>query len=324
MKKQWILALVLALALALTGCSCKHETWEPATCEKAKTCTECGETEGAPLGHSWLVATCENAKTCEVCGKTQGEALDHQWTEATCEIPETCQVCGKTRGEAFGHQWQDATTEMPRTCVACSKTEGEKLPKPEPVVPTGLYYVKISDPSCPIYYGPGYEYGINTYIGEAGIYTVMEQEYDDDGNLWGRMKSGLGWVVVNDLPKEYLSSVQVTLEFADRSLLQSGDYQIVLRSDSAYANPVSIQAQQQLGLCSLWEIVDGNDRLGRQLATWSGLRKGKRVMAWLDFPGDMSAYGLCVTDANGVEHWYCVYISGRNGMLEMYAITPKW
>ena len=126
-KKLTLIALVLVFALALSACGCKHETWKDADCETAKTCAECGETEGAPLGHSWLAATCETAKTCEVCGKTDGEALGHAWVYADCETAKTCTNCALTEGEALGHDWQEATTEAPKTCAACSLTEGERI-----------------------------------------------------------------------------------------------------------------------------------------------------------------------------------------------------
>lgn len=126
-KRMSLIVLVLVFALALTACGCKHETWNEANCETPKTCADCGETEGAPLGHSWLAATCETAKTCEVCGKTEGEVPGHTWTDADCENPKTCSACGLTEGEALGHVWQDATTETPMTCEVCAKTEGERI-----------------------------------------------------------------------------------------------------------------------------------------------------------------------------------------------------
>ena len=127
MKKLICLALALMLVMTLTACGCKHETWNEANCTTPKTCAECGETEGAPLGHSWLAATCETPKTCEVCGETDGEALGHSWTDATCEAPKTCEGCGLTEGEALGHTWMDATTEAPKTCETCGLTEGERI-----------------------------------------------------------------------------------------------------------------------------------------------------------------------------------------------------
>ena len=72
MKKRIFSILVLVLCLSLlTGCMCKHETWNDADCVTPKTCAECGETEGVALGHVWMAATCENPKTCESCGITE-------------------------------------------------------------------------------------------------------------------------------------------------------------------------------------------------------------------------------------------------------------
>lgn len=126
-KRLMLIALVLVFALALTACGCKHETWVDANCETPKTCADCGETEGAPLGHSWIAATCETPKTCEVCAKTEGEALGHSWVEADCENAKTCETCKLTEGEALGHTWIDATTEAPKTCETCQATEGERI-----------------------------------------------------------------------------------------------------------------------------------------------------------------------------------------------------
>ena len=126
-KKLALLVLVLVCALALSACGCKHETWNEANCETPKTCAECGEIEGAPLGHSWAAATCEIPKTCEACGNVDGEALGHSWLDATCEAPKTCETCALTEGEALGHIWLDATTETPKTCETCALTEGERI-----------------------------------------------------------------------------------------------------------------------------------------------------------------------------------------------------
>lgn len=126
MKKISILVLAISLTLMLVGCSCEHQ-WKDADCTTPRTCTLCGETEGAPLGHVWAAATCTSPKTCTVCGLTEGEATGHTWTEATCTTPKTCTVCHTTEGEASGHDWQDATTETPKTCSHCGLTEGERI-----------------------------------------------------------------------------------------------------------------------------------------------------------------------------------------------------
>lgn len=127
MKKFVLLAMFLVLVLALSACGCKHETWLAADCVTPKTCAECGETDGEPLGHTWKDADCETPKTCTVCTQTEGAALGHSWTVADCETPKTCQTCQLTEGDALGHDWAEATTEAPKTCNACGKTEGERI-----------------------------------------------------------------------------------------------------------------------------------------------------------------------------------------------------
>ena len=127
MKKFLLATAVCLLAVALTACGCKHETWTAADCVTPKTCAECGEIEGEALGHKWIDATCETAKTCSACNMTEGSALGHSWVDATCAEAKHCQNCDLTEGKPLAHTWLDATTEAPFTCSACGLTEGERI-----------------------------------------------------------------------------------------------------------------------------------------------------------------------------------------------------
>ena len=120
-----VLLLVLAMALCLSACGCKH-VWTEATCTAPKTCTECGETEGEVLAHNWAEANCTDPKTCTLCSTTEGAALGHNWSEATCQTAKTCNVCSAVEGEPLEHQvkWQlceDTTDSMEGTCAVCSE-----------------------------------------------------------------------------------------------------------------------------------------------------------------------------------------------------------
>lgn len=54
-----IKAILCGLFLAMLLIACGHEhTWSEATCDTPKTCTECGETEGEPLGHTTDMGKC--------------------------------------------------------------------------------------------------------------------------------------------------------------------------------------------------------------------------------------------------------------------------
>ena len=106
MKRSGILFFCVLMGMfCFSGCGHQH-TWNEATCTEPKTCTECGETEGEPLGHTWVEATCTEPKTCTVCGATEGKANGHtvvEWSivkEAACDEEGIengiCSVCGET------------------------------------------------------------------------------------------------------------------------------------------------------------------------------------------------------------------------------------
>ncbi len=124
MKKHLSFAVILLLTLVLTGCGCKHETWNEATCQAPKTCAKCGATEGEITDHRWAEMTCQAPKTCEFCGKTEGDIAAHKWAEATCVLPRICEVCGtKADGKPLGHKWGKDECENPRTCLTCGEPD---------------------------------------------------------------------------------------------------------------------------------------------------------------------------------------------------------
>ncbi len=45
-----------------------------------------------------------------------------------------------------------------------------------------------------IYNGPGNDYSHVQDVGLTGIYTIVAEKYDAYGNLWGKLRSGIGWV----------------------------------------------------------------------------------------------------------------------------------
>ncbi len=100
---SWILlaAICLVGVLVVFSRGIHFHSWEPATCSAPKTCPDCGETQGAPLGHKWQDATCTDPKTCTVCAETSGTPLGHDWIPATYETPDTCSRCGETQGDVL-------------------------------------------------------------------------------------------------------------------------------------------------------------------------------------------------------------------------------
>ena len=58
-------------------------------------------------------------------------------------------------------------------------------------------YTTSLSASVIIYDRPSTNGNFVQYVGENGIYTIVEEAYDSAGNLWGRLKSGLGWVMLS-------------------------------------------------------------------------------------------------------------------------------
>ena len=117
-----VISLIMGIAL-----TCEH-TWIDATCEDPKTCSQCNETEGDPLGHNWNNATCLTPETCSRCETTRGTVADHNWIDATCVAPKLCGVCGLEEGKPIAHTWVEATCAAPKSCSGCDLTEGDVLP----------------------------------------------------------------------------------------------------------------------------------------------------------------------------------------------------
>ncbi len=126
MRKTIVVCLLLLLFCTLFA-GCHTHNWSEATCTKPKTCIDCGDTEGEPLGHLWSDATCTTPKTCSRCGATEGEALGHDWKDATCTEAKTCSRCGVAKGDALGHNWESATCTEAKTCSRCGLKEGKAL-----------------------------------------------------------------------------------------------------------------------------------------------------------------------------------------------------
>ena len=60
------------------------------------------------------------------------------------------------------------------------------------------YLFQITDPDYPVYEEADYESDLAGSIQTAGVFTIIEETEDDEGDLWGRLKSGMGWVNLTD------------------------------------------------------------------------------------------------------------------------------
>lgn len=79
------------------------------------------------------------------------------------------------------------------------ETEATTEPSQEtqPAAKEVPYLFSAKNASYSIYSGPSYD---SDFVEDlpAGTYTIVEEAYDENNNLWGKLKSGLGWICVED------------------------------------------------------------------------------------------------------------------------------
>ena len=128
--------------------------WNAATCTLPAICTDCGVSDGQPLGHAWdegvvTKPATEEAEgeicfTCTICQETQLQILpqlshihdysNQQIVEPTCTANGyffyTCR-CGESyivdAIPALGHNFDSATCIEPAVCHRCGVQEGQAL-----------------------------------------------------------------------------------------------------------------------------------------------------------------------------------------------------
>ena len=130
-----------------------HTPGSSATCTTAQTCTVCGATITAALGHSYGSPTytwSADGKTCtakRVCSNNSSHTETATATiTSAVKTAATCAEKGTTRYTATfsvswastqtkdvqdiaakGHTWKNATCTVPKTCSVCGATEGSAL-----------------------------------------------------------------------------------------------------------------------------------------------------------------------------------------------------
>ena len=197
--------------------------------------------------------------------------------------------------------------EVPTTAPAETAPEDSDLP----------YLLKIDRADQSIYEGPGYDYVFVGTVQERGTYTIVEEVWDYEGNLWGKLKSGAGWVDLTEIRSPEYANALISANFADDNLILHGDYHYCPGDNSEYRVAIAIRAYGSLRnveLCA-FDFLEDDFVMGQAFFTLSEMDEEMPLVAELAFPGDMSMYGIRFVDEDGVTHTYSISVSGRNGAL---------
>ena len=201
-------------------------------------------------------------------------------------------------------------TEVPATEIATEPAQTEA----EDSLP---YLQRIDRADQSIYEGPGYDYIFVGTVRERGTYTIVEEVLDYAGNLWGRLKSGAGWVDLTEIRSEEYANALISANYADENLILHGEYHYCPGDASEYRIPIVFRAYGKLRdveLCG-FDFAGEAFAMGEAFFTLAEWNEEMPLVAELAFPGDMSMYGIRFVDEKGESHCYSIYISGRNGAL---------
>ena len=188
----------------------------------------------------------------------------------------------------------------------------------------GANQVYIRRPDQPIFSGPSYDYDYLGIVSNAGNYTMVDTCWDEEGNLWGQLKSGRGWVNMTDIAIDASELSPMSAGYADGNLLSSRKYHWAELSDSEYINTVAFRAYEKLENVTLYPVHwNGEKYIGDEtLYFLTEMTPDMPLVVQISFPGDMSAYGISFKDASGQSRGYVLTMSGRNGMLAFFEVTP--
>jgi len=151
----------------------------------------------------------------------------------------------------------------------------------------------------------------------AGVYTILETKTDDEGNTWGRLKSGMGWICLTEIRQAAEAALPVAVVEAYPHLLKGDNADSFELSPGEHCYEIAVFAYEKLTDVKLRLIdVFAEDPAAGELK-WeqASLTKERPVVLRMAFPGDFTTYELTFTDASGVARTFRIMQSGRNGLI---------
>lgn len=229
-----------------------------------------------------------------------------------------------------------ATQPTQPTVTETQTTEPAPTQEPQPAetappitaateAPTSSAYLEsIKRATQSIFDGPGFDYNFAGSVEVAGTYTIVEEAWDNEGNLWGRLKSGAGWVNLTEIRSPETYKIPISVNYAGKKLLNSGNYQHCIADTSEYMVQIALYPDEPLTAVSLvsLQFTDSGYEVVEMFFYTGELTPEQPLLADVAFPGDMTTYGIQFMDADGEVHQCYITQSGRNGTLVLYKSEP--
>lgn len=202
-------------------------------------------------------------------------------------------------------------SEQEETIPQTVETEPYAQTEPKQTQPQAGDYTLSLRENTPIYHGPSYESGFSRNVGQDGIYTIVEEHTDAQGNLWGKLKSGLGWVPLA------VSGAQAPMvaSFADDAFMEAGVYTPYIVDDGEYSVDLLLRSTDTVTQVTFYTLDPTTSGVSSICFSHPVLTPEVPLVVTLVFYGDMTTYGIEFLDADGNSRTYWIYISGLDGSL---------
>lgn len=187
----------------------------------------------------------------------------------------------------------------------------------EETEPEDGYIERIPLADQSIFSEPSFESTFVGVVGKATNYTIVEEATDSEGNLWGKLKSGRGWVNLTEIRSGVREKLPVTANLADEAVLKDKNTIRFTQSQYDYVYVVAFRPNQTVTNFRLYNMELGEDQLefGECLFTAEKLTPETPLVADLYLPGDLSTCAIVFEDAEGVTRCFYVADSLWNGTI---------
>ena len=267
---------------------------------------------GAASG-SYDAFAIEKGKLVNVCGFSVDGTSYYERT-ANGTVPITA--------ERYAALSRENSTETSPVFLSQPVSPLPALPSAQPESTRDVpYLIKITRADLPHFRGPGYETGFTEYLRTPGTYTVLEEYRDSFGNLWGRMKSGAGWLDLTRLEKEEAAAPLVAITQG----LPTGSYHNCAISSGSYAAQITLLTKETVTNVEVFflDCTEGYRETTPQyhLDTWT---PDTPLLVTATYSGDMSVYAIRVTDSDGFIHRYAIWenLSGEGAPFTLSTYYP--
>ena len=182
----------------------------------------------------------------------------------------------------------------------------ETAPSPEAMEP---YLQEVKSGATPIYGGPGGSQ-VGT-VGEPGVFTIVEEQEDAEGKLWGRLKSGAGWLNLTELRAPVLLDACYAGEELPAGCVVYVQEGYEMRARVLFTTEQHLR-DVELCMLDVFEDLAVSD----VLYTLPEMHPEQPFMAEICFFGDFTTYGLRFKDEAGKTHCFTVMESLKDGSLD--------